>query len=688
MKKRNHLFRYISLATIFILVCFVYIARLISIQITGQDYYTTVSASTADTHTRTVKIQAHRGEVFDRNGVPLITNSYSYNMIFDKGSVGTKNSDINDMIIQTIECIDEKGISDKLVTQTILFEGQYPNYSFNYELIDNSPSKYRKYLEKYGLEENLTCEELSKKMLYRYGITDSKGELLYDESLVDKLLTFRFDMDYMGFDVNNPYTVVEGVDIEFITLVKENSIKGTDFVSTVTRVYNQPGVASHILGRVGKIQSNKVEYYNELGYPLDAIVGIGGVEEAFEQYLHGEDGELVIVEDSYGNVIDSYVSVEPVDGKNVYLTIDIEMQKVAEQALKENIEYIAEKGEASGKKLNGEDARTGALTVIKPDTGEVLALASYPTYNLVTFNEDYSKLNEDPLTPMLNRALQGIYPPGSTFKVATAAAALTEGIITPDTIIEDKGIYTYYKGYQPRCWIYLKSFQTHGKINVTKAIQVSCNYFFFEVGRQLTIETLNEYCKKLGLGQPTGIELGESVGILAGPEYRDSVGREAWGAEDTLQAAIGQSDNAFTPLQISVYMGSLVNNGVRMKSHILKSVNEFYSDKELFSYTPEVVDSIELSPEHHTVLMNAMKSVTEDDGSAVRVFSSYPINVGGKTGTAQTFATQSDNAVFTAFAPFEAPEIVATCVIEKGANGTDAGYAVRDIFSYYFGIDY
>ena len=395
---------------------------------------------------------------------------------------------------------------------------------------------------------------------------------------------------------------------------------------------------------------------------------------------------LTIVEDGEGNILDQYVSKEPKAGSNVYLTIDIELQIAAEDALKNNIQYIVEKAVESGKPLSGEDAKTGALTALDNRTGEVLAMASYPTYNLATYSQDVGMLNTDETAPLFNRALSGLYAPGSTFKIGVAAAALTEGIITPKTIINDEGVYEFYSTYTPACWIYNQSRSTHGPINVTTAIQVSCNYFFYEVGRLLTIETMNKYDRAFGLGVPTGIELSERTGILAGPDYRNEHGLGAWNPGDTLAAAIGQSENSFTPLQISVYMSSILNNGIRMKTHLLHKVEAFHTGEVLATFTPQQMDGITLGEGVRDVVVNAMKSVTEN-GSAARVFRNYPIEMGGKTGTAQVLETKSDNAIFTAFAPFDNPEIVVTCIIEQGANGTDAGYAVRDVFDRYFGID-
>lgn len=695
-RKRSFFARYVFLAALFIAFCLIYTARLIQLQISGQDYYTQTSASSYTYRTET--IYAQRGEIYDCNGVPLVTNEYTYNMELDSGSMPSAQAEKNDVILAVLREAEAMGESDAFTLPDSPFlyfatetDGQM-HFDYRSAFFERSISKrFTRLITELNCAEDASADEVAAVLLKRYGLTETDADgntaTVYDPETTGLLLTVRIDMELNEFSSVTPYTLLEDISLQLLSRIKESGIRGVSARTIASRAYQFPGYASHILGRVGAIQAAYVDYYTELGYPLDATVGISGAEQAFEEYLHGEDGTMVIVEDAYGNRIDQYVKKEAKAGANVYLTIDIQMQIVAEDALADNIQYIVEKGTASGEEYNGEDADTGALAAIDIETGAVLALASYPTYNLATFSTDATAIYADPLSPAFNRALGGRYPPGSTFKIGVAAAALSEGIITPTTEIVDRGKYEYYSTYQPSCWIYNQQGLTHGSINVTTAIQVSCNYFFYEIGRLLTIETMNRYCRALGLGVSTGIELNESVGVLAGPDYRNENELGAWNPGDTIAAAIGQSDNQFSPLQLSVYMSSIINNGTRMRAHLLDRVEEFYTGEILYQVEPEVADdSISFPDGVRDVLLNAMKSVTEN-GSAARVFSSYPIAVGGKTGTAQTSENRSDNALFTAFAPFNDPEIVVTCVIEKGANGTDAGFAVRDVFSYYFDVD-
>ena len=689
MHKREHLGRYIFLGAFFCVICLFFIARLVSIQIAGQDYYTETSGE--KTYTRTEIIQAQRGNIYDANGTALVSNEFSYNLYLDAGSLPTGAEERNAILLTIVKTARENGAEEAFSMPEDPFSKEGDTVSLDSDFME---TVYGRRLTKlltdlnFPPEDDGTWEEENLSDAYdalrlRYGIVDGDGKALYNKEDAALLFALRLDMELHNFSAAEPYTILTDISVELISQILEGSTRGVRVSSEAERVYHFPGVASHILGRVGRITAENAEYYEELGYSMDAIVGVEGAEKAFEEYLHGVDGELTIIEDGYGNILEQYVSQEPVAGQHVYLTIDIELQQAAEKALADNIAMIAENGASSGTTLSGEDADAGALTAIDAKTGAVLALASYPTYDLSTFSETYGDLVQDEKAPLFNRALEGTYAPGSTFKPGVAAAALQEGIITPQTQIQDLGQYTYYTDYQPRCWIYTPRYgmRTHGYVNVSEAIQVSCNYFFYEVGRQLTITKIDEYCEKYGLGQPTGIELSEKTGVLAGPAYREENGK-IWYDGDTLQAAIGQSDHLFTPLQLSVYIATLLDGGDRMGAHILKETQDYFGNV-LFQAEPEVIDSVQLDDIVVETVQNAMKDVTEN-GSAARVFVNYPISVGGKTGTAQVSEDSSDNATFIAFAPFDDPQIVATCVIEHGANGTDAGFAIRDLFNSYF----
>lgn len=682
----------IFIAVIFTFTAIFYITKLANIQLVNRSEYT---SSVQRTYSRTVTIQAQRGEIFDRNGKALVTNIYTYDLNFDYGSLSKNNETSNAVILNVSKALYDTGNSDKRTESLFPLLGTYTNLIYDENLMsqESYKTKFNRAVKDLGFNKDKdgnpvenTAEQLAEKLVKKYSLdaVGDDGEPLYTNEEITEIMRVRFDMAIAQFSSVQPYLFAKDIDLTLITAMKESELRGVNFTEEVTRKYEYPGYASHILGVVGAIHAQDLEYYSEKGYKMNAIVGISGCEKAFEEYLHGTDGTMVIEEDENGNIISQRISKEPVSGNDVWLTIDIDMQIAAEDGLKENIEYIVDKALSKEGSLDGEDAKAGAITAIST-TGEIYAIASYPTYDLTTYYENYSSLSSDETKPLYNRALQGLYQPGSTFKVGVALAALEEGIITPRTTITDKGRYTFYDPNGPRCWIYLQKGRTHGTINVIEAIQESCNYFFYDIGRQLTIGKMNKYCLEYGLGEKTGIELYEESGVLAGPNYRDEKGLGEWYPGDTLQAAIGQSDNLFTPLQISSYIATIVGGGTRYSTHLLGSVRKFYTNEIIYEYEPSVLGEVNMTETNHKTIMNAMKSVTEN-GSASRVFSSYKIPVGGKTGTAQVSKTMSDNAIFTAFAPFDDPEIIATCVIEQGNTGTDAGFTVRDIFDCYFKI--
>ena len=690
MHKTRLTSRIVALGILFALACIFYLVVLVNLQITGLDYYGIIGE---DTHTRYVTITAKRGEIYDRNGKALVINTPSHNVSLEYGAMPSGKADFNEVILSTLKAIEDGGGKDNITTPTFPFDGSYPNYTKNAEFFESATnrSKYTSLLKRLEFEEEPTVEELIKYLSTRYGITTyTKKTKTYTENYsaedADRLMRIRFDMEYMQFSRVEPYTLATDVSLKTLTYVKELSINQAIITEEANRSYVYDGYASHILGHIGKIQAENAEYYKEKGYSMDAYVGITGIEKVYEDYLHGTDGTLRIIEDRYGNIISKTVVKEPVPGSDVYLTIDIDLQITAEDALADNIIYIHQRAALEKDKFNGEDANSGAAVAADPETGEILALASYPTFNLSDYTKNYNEYASDPLKPLLNRVTNGVYAPGSTFKPGVAAAALQEGVITTNTIIVDRGAYSF-GDYHPRCWIYLTKGRTHGAQDVVQAIQNSCNYFFYEVGNRLGIDKMNEYSRKLGLGIPTGIEISEKSGILAGPDYSESVGN-IWNPGNTLQAAIGQSDNTFTPLQLCMYTSTLINGGTRYRAHLLKEVKTYPDMETVASVSPEVLDTIEFKSGILETIKRAMKDVVES-GSAARIFRKYDIAVGGKTGTAQVGGERSDNALFIGFAPYDQPKIALCVVVEQGANGTDAAYTAKAMYDTYLkGLKY
>jgi penicillin-binding protein 2 len=410
---------------------------------------------------------------------------------------------------------------------------------------------------------------------------------------------------------------------------------------------------------------------------MNAIVGKSGCEAAFEAYLHGQDGVKVIVEDADGNIIREYMKSEPVAGQDVYLTLDIELQIAAEEALEQNVLYLRDS-------LNRTDCKAGAIVAMDPRNGEILALASYPTYNLSTYNQEYNNLAANEAKPLINRALFGLYAPGSTFKPGMVAAALSEGILTEETKLECAGKYTYYKSYQPDCWIHNSNsaVKQHGWITSAEALRVSCNCYFYETGRLLGIDRMNRYCRMYGLGLSTGIEVGEATGSLAGPDHRESVHGIAWEPTDTIAAAIGQSDNAFTPLQLGVYLSTLVNGGNRYGAHLLLRVRDFATRTDTVLTQPTLLDSFNLSEGHRLNIISGMEQMVATSSQVSGYMSRVPVTVAGKTGTAQTGST--DNGLFVCCAPSRNPEIVVASVIERAGGGSYSALSAGKVLEAYY----
>lgn len=692
----------------FLLICGVYIIRLATLELSSEH----IGGHRQDgTTERTVVVQAVRGQIYDRNGVPLVVNEYSYDLTLDYSVLPTDQASRNSAVLQALHMLEACGEVSRFCTYDFPFDGYYPNLTYKPSASDPESDIYGtllKLVETNGLRREailriksehrmntseatdyyesapldcITAERLVSYFVREYELdaTGEDGSPLYSNADMDRLIRVLWGMEAVGFSRANDYVLAEDVTMETITHEKELGIAGIGFATRVSRIYCYPGYASHILGQTGPIYAEEWDDYKELGYAMNATVGKSGCEAAFEEYLHGQDGIKVIVEDEDGNTVREYMKTEPVAGQDVYLTIDIELQIAAEQALAENIRYVRST-------YNRQDCSKGALVALDPNSGEVLAIASYPTYDLTTYNRDYNDLAANSDLPLLNRALSGLYAPGSTFKPAMVAAALSEGIITASTKLECAGTYTYYQSYQPDCWIHNSSspVKQHGWINAAEALRVSCNCFFYETGRRLGIHSMNLYCRLMGLGEATGIELGEQTGSLAGPAYRTDVHGLDWQPTDTIAAAIGQSDNAFTPLQLGVYTSALVSGGNRYAAHLLLKVRDFSSRTDTLVTTPKVVSSFPLAESHRLTIIEGMEQMVATSGEVSRYMRNVPVTVAGKTGTAQTGAKSTENGLFVCCAPSRAPEIVVVSVIERAGGGSYSAMSAGAVLEAYF----
>ena len=699
-----------GLGIVFLLVCAFYVVRLGILELHPDNIDGHKQDGTTE---RTVVVQAVRGQIYDRNGVPLVVNSYTYNLTLDYSVLPEDQIARNGAILQAIHMLETCGETGKFSAYHFPFNGYYPNYTYKADTSDPDTKTYDTFIsvaETNGLRREailrikseqhantsqaidiyesspttaITAERLTAYFVeeYRLDALAEDGTPLYGDGDIDRLIRVLWGMEAVGFSRANDYVLAEDVSMETVTHEKELGIAGIGFATETSRVYCFPGYASHILGQTGPIYAEEWSYYKELGYSMNARVGKSGCEAAFELYLHGRDGVKVVVEDAEGRIIDEYMKTEPIAGQDVYLTIDINLQIAAEKALEENVAYIQTA-------YDRQDCKAGALVAMDPNTGGILAIASYPTYDLTTYNRDYNELASNDGLPLLNRALSGLYAPGSTFKPGMVIAGLSEEIITASTKLECAGTYTYYQSYQPDCWIHnsTSAIKQHGWINAAEALRVSCNCYFYDLGRRLGITNMNLYCRMFGLGESTGIELGEQTGSLAGPDYRTDMHGLEWQPTDTIAAAIGQSDNAFTPLQLGVYTSTLFNGGTRYAAHLLLKVRDFSTRADTLVTSPTAVSSFSLSEAHRLTVIDGMEQMVATSSEVSRYMKNIPVTVAGKTGTAQTGANSTENGLFICAAPSKNPEIVVVSVIERAGGGSySAMSAGRVLEAYYKG---
>ena len=606
-------------------------------------------------------VTASRGIITDRNGKVLVSNRLAYTLVFDRSGFDD-DAALNAAILRLVQLCEETGTgwNDTLPIGRV---GNFLRYS-------NARSEtFDKFIEKNDLTSGASGRQLLSELRELYHV---------DESLSEREARLIVGVRY-ELHSRDSYTFAEDVSTEVLSLITDGRYEGVTIRTASARVYNT-ALAAHILGTIGPIwqeewSSNEdTGYvgYADKGYSMNDLVGKDGVEKAFESYLRGTDGRRLITTDETGKITGELYTREPQPGGTVALTLDIDLQADVEAALAETISGMIDKDS---------NERGGAAAVVSVGTGEVLALASYPTYDLSTFNEDYDELVNDQRLPMFNRATQGIYAPGSTFKMVTAVAALESGIITPSSIIQDRGIYTYYKDPQPMCWIYSQTGSTHGRINVSQAITDSCNYFFYEVGRLTGIRTLDSYASQFGLGQSTGIEIGDSSGVLASPEWAESHDQE-WTDGQTITAAIGQSYNLFTPLQLANYVATLVSGGDHYQAHLLKNVKAYDNSRLLYMYGDKPMNTVEISDSTLSAVTRGMHELTVS-GSVAYAFENCVVSAGAKTGSAQV-GTDIANGVFVAYAPYENPEIAVAIVIEKGGSGAALANTAVEIINSWF----
>lgn len=611
----------------------------------------------------TMTVEAPRGEILDRYGNVLVGNRTCFSVQIKPS--GLSSDERADVIARVIRLIDKEGGT---VRDSLPITKEAP---FSFTMTGKGAKKrLKEWKAEYGIDPNATAQEAILFLADKY---DVKPGLSLD--LKRKTVGVIYEIRLRGYSEENPYTIASDVSMNTVAIVKENNWEYPSIVvaQEQIRYYPNQELAAHILGNVGLIYQEEYEKLKDEGYSMDAIIGKQGIEYTYESDLRGFDGMRSVARMS-GEGEQIVESREPIPGNEVLLTLDVEVQSVMEKTLKATIESAQQSGYT--------DCNAGSAVCLDVNSGEILAITSYPGFNPAEYNAKYEEFLNNPANPLWNRALAGTYSPGSTFKPLTAIAALEEDKIEADDLIEDKGKYTYYKDYQPSCLEWRNTGEGHGYVNTALALQDSCNYYFFEVGRRLGIDSLADYAKRFGLGQITGIEIGgEAEGLVASREAREA-NDGIWYAGDTLQAAIGQSDNLFTPIQMANYTATIANGGTRYRPHLLKAVKKTGTGEILRQTSIEVVDKIDISDENLNAVKNGMKKVTEE-GTAKSAFKDFEIAVGGKTGTAEVL-NGSSNGIFIAFAPFDKPEIAIAIVLDHGGHGSTAAPIARAVFETYF----
>jgi penicillin-binding protein 2 len=624
-----------------------------------------------------VQMETSRGEILDSSGNGLAVNRTGYSIVFDKAYLTSDTE--NQTILTLIHLLDKRGEQweDELPI-TINSNGEYEFVSGKEKEIQTLKSKDFLNVESYA-----TAEQCMQHLIDWY---DCGG---YSKQDTRDIVSVRYNMTKSGFSVSNPYTFAREVSKETVQILSENSMRlpGVQIQLTTEREYPDGTLMPHILGTLGAISADEWETLKDEGYAYNDRIGKSGIEQAFESTLRGKTGEKVIELTGQGNVASETVTTPPQPGNTVYLTIDSRLQKVLNTSLAQNVQAARENGEklcaqnykgsSSG---HGEDCVAGGAVVIRVKDFAVLAASTYPTYDENEYLNDtdyYNQLLQDETLPLFNRAFNGIFTPGSVVKPYVALVALQENVITTSTRILGNSLYTRFLDVG----LPLRSIGNYGMITADFAIQKSSNSFFYEVGYRTGISTLNLYAPRFGLGVKTGIELSESAGVLAGPAERQASGGSWWDA-DTVEAAVGQSDNQFTPLQLATYAATIANNGTRLRSHIVDKITNYARDQIISQTQPEVVENVGIDQEYFDYVKKAMRSVATD-GTASSIFRNYPIPIAAKTGTA-VLTPHSDNVTFIAFAPYEDPEIAIAVVLEHGAYGKYSMTVAKDILDAYF----
>lgn len=636
------------MAVIAVVVLLLYVMRICSLQIVNARTYV---AQGDGISTIVSKIKAPRGEILDCYGRQIAINRDGYNVVFNSASI--KRSELNDTILRLIKIFKEKNAK---------WEDSLPISHTEPHTYTGEEGEKKRLIKTLNLADYATAQNCFVQMVKRYSLEN------FTKSEQRLIMGVRYSMEITDFSVTNPYVFAQDITPELMRVISEYNftLNGVTVNITPFREYVDTTLAPNIIGELGPIYAEEWEELKKKGYSYNDRVGKSGIEAYAEADLRGIDGEITYRIDSKGTIIETMVTKEPVPGKTVMLTLDKTIQRAAQDALKNVITKAQSNVGQQGSRVVG-----GAAVAVDVKTNEIIVSANYPSFDMATYHEIYDSLAANPAKPLTDRAFNGIYPVGSTIKPVVALAALENGLVTSSEHIYCKHTYVYFSDYRPSCMGW------HGNTDLTKALSLSCNYYFFELGKRIGIMKLTDYFKQFGLGVNPNTEVSASSGLLVEPT-NDNMGG------DTLQASIGQM-NAFTPLQLASYTATLANGGTRNQASLISKTVSYDLSKTYHENEGKQLNKIKINPKNLEDIKKGMLSVTTD-GTGSWVFGNYPLKVGGKTGTSQT-TSGADHCVFIAFAPYDHPEIAIAVVAEHGEISSTAASVAKAIMDAYFFAD-
>lgn len=673
--KANFKLRYNILTVLVYIIGIILLIQLFNLQIIhGKEYRETSNTRL----TRESSIEAARGTITDRKGNVLAATKTGYSIELYKTK--TDNESLNNTILKMVKLLESNNDS---------YTNNFP-ITADYKFTLSSDEAIQNWKKQYNISEKASAKDCVYRFRDKYEISNT------DMQDVLKIIAIRYEITTKGYSSTKSIKIAEDISkTSAIQFNEQNAdFPGINIISQPIRIYTSGRLASHIIGYIGKINDTELQKKLDEGYESHDYIGKTGVEYTLEKYLRGKNGTKQLDMSVDGTIEDEYVQSEAVAGDTVSLTIDTDLQGKTEDIIKDAVQSLKQMKKKSS---------FGAAVLMNVNSGEILAMASYPNYSPEVFvgginQKDWNELKEN--NALYDRAASGSYAPGSTFKMVTATAALEENKVSQTEVINDRGVYPY--AHNPVCWYYTQYHRGHGNVNIKQALQKSCNYFFYEMGRRLGIDTLDKYAEFFGLGQKTGVELSsETAGTLASKEVAEQK-KKKWYLSDTLSAAIGQSYNAFSPLQTARYVSIVANGGNYINATVIKSIkdadgNEVSKDEirkyvnELLGQNTDPVSDLKISKETLDIVKAGMRLVTSPGGTAYAAFSSFGKSVAGKTGSAQAKATSDGsniaNGWFVGFTPYKDPEVAVVVILEDGSTDSYAAKTARKILDAYYNFD-